>query len=212
MGGLAAWVWSERSENDEDEYPDEKPPRPSTGMGGPYPPTYTQGGPAQQPTGILPHQRPDDVPPPVGPEQYGGAASSYYAESSSQSRNVEQRTDGTFFTRMSGAIRRTPSPQQFFDSASRQVAAAGAAAGAALSSIMEVDSNGDRHERVGRDERDGFSDHERWSEEAEELQRSDTARGKGKGRAKRTVAIVLTAESSYTADDDSAFHTEHGVS
>lgn len=79
---------------------------------------------------------------------------------------------------------------------------------------MEVDSNGDRHERVGRDERDGFSDHERWSEEAEELQKSDNGRGKGKGKgkAKRTVAVVLTAESQYTADDDSAFHTEHGVS
>lgn len=211
MGGLAAWVWSERSENDEDDYPDEKPPRPATGMGGPYPPTYQQ---QQQPTGILPHQRPDYVAPPGGSEQYGGAASSYYAESSTQSRSAEQRNDATFFTRMSGAIRRTPSPQQFFDSASRQVVAAGAAAGAALSSIMEVDSNGDRHERVTRDERDGFSDHERWSEEAEELQKSDSGRGKGKGRVKRTVAVVLTAEdhSIYTADDDSAFHTEHGVS
>lgn len=77
---------------------------------------------------------------------------------------------------------------------------------------MEVDSNGDRHERVGRDEGDGFSDHERWSEEAEELQKSDNGRGKGKGKAKRTVAIVLSAESLYTPDDDSAFHTEHGVS
>jgi hypothetical protein len=151
------------------------------------------------------------MPQPVGSDQYG-AASSYYAESSTQSRSADQRTDATFFTRMSGAIRRTPSPQQFFDSASRQVLSAGAAAGAALSSIMEVDSNGDRHERVGRDERDGFSDHERWSEEAEELQKSDTGRGKGKSRAKRTVAVVLTAESQYTADDDSTFHTEHGVS
>lgn len=211
VGGLAAWVWSERSENDEDDdYPDEKPPRPSSGPGsGPYPPSYTSQQ-QQQPTGILPHQRPDYVPPPAGGEQYGGAASSYYAEASSQSRSTEQqRTDGTFFTRMSGAIRRTPSPQQFFDSASRQVAAAGAAAGAALSSIMEVDSNGDRQERVRRDERDGFSDHERWSEEAEELSKSNS---KGKGKAKRTVAIVLSAESSYTADDDEDFHTEHGVS
>ncbi|CZT17971.1 uncharacterized protein RCC_03810 [Ramularia collo-cygni] len=209
VGGLAAWVWSERSENDEDDYAEEKPPRPSTGIGGPYPQYTAQ---QQQPTGILPHQRPDQAPPPGVSEQYGGNASSYYAESSTQSRSAEQRTDATFFTRMSGAIRRTPSPQQFFDSASRQVVAAGAAAGAALSSIMEVDSNGDRHERVARDERDGFSDHERWSEEAEELQKTDNGRGKGKERAKRTVAVVLSAEShsSYTAHDDSAFHTEHG--
>lgn len=219
VGGLAAWVWSERAENDDDDnydYASEKPPRPPP-TGGPYPPSYTT-----EPTGILPHQRPDFVPPPApvtqqGGEQYGaaGAAASYYAESSSESRNVEQSNDATFFTRVSGAIRRTPSPQQFFDTASRQVAAAGAAAGAALSSIMEVDSSGDRADRAGREdgERDGFSDHERWSEEAEELQKSDTGRGKDKGRPKRTVAVVLSAESSYAQDeDDDSFHADHGVS
>ena len=57
--------------------------------------------------------------------------------------------------RMSDAIRRTPSPQQILDQASRKVAtsiaAAGAAVGGALSSI--------------REERDDFGDHSRWSEE-----------------------------------------------
>jgi hypothetical protein len=60
--------------------------------------------------------------------------------------------------RMSGALRRTPSPQQIFDGASRRVAAsvaaAGAAVGGALASIRE------------EDKRD-YEDHTRWSEEAE---------------------------------------------
>ncbi|EGP86172.1 uncharacterized protein MYCGRDRAFT_45149 [Zymoseptoria tritici IPO323] len=180
VGGLAAWAWSERS--DEDEYPEDKPQRPSNASGG----------------GVYG--------PPPGAEPTGGASTS-----TEQSRNVEQqRTDATFLGRMSGVIRRTPSPQQFFDTASRQVAAAGAAAGAALSSIIEVESNhGDRAEEVvmnaRREERDGFSDHERWSEEADDRQRT----GKS-GKAKRTVAVVLSADFDPREEaDDADFYTEH---
>ncbi|SMR55220.1 unnamed protein product [Zymoseptoria tritici ST99CH_1A5] len=211
VGGLAAWAWSERS--DEDEYPEDKPQRPSNASGGGvYGPP-----PGAEPTGILPHQRPQSGPATVGAEGYGagGAASTFYgggaSTSTEQSRNVEQqRTDATFLGRMSGVIRRTPSPQQFFDTASRQVAAAGAAAGAALSSIIEVESNhGDRAEEVvmnaRREERDGFSDHERWSEEADDRQRT----GKS-GKAKRTVAVVLSADFDPREEaDDADFYTEH---
>jgi hypothetical protein len=118
---------------------------------------------------------------------------------------------------MSGVIRRTPSPQQFFDTASRQVAAAGAAAGAALSSIIEVDSNhGDdvRESRnTRREDRDGFSDHERWSEEADDRQSKRTG-GYNNGKAKRTVAVVLSADfdAKESAADDGVFHTAHAVS
>lgn len=75
--------------------------------------------------------------------------------------NVEMtRDDEGLVARMSGAIRRTPSPQQLIDGASRRVsatvAAAGAVVGGALTSIRE-ESHGNDH----------FGDHTRWSEEAE---------------------------------------------
>jgi hypothetical protein len=160
------------------------------------------------------------MPPPVG-----GEASSYYNQS--RSTGTTQRNDQTFLSRVSGVIGRTPSPQQFFDHASRQVsagvAAAGAAAGAALSSIMEDD----RHENQAygseqrrtealdrREEKEGFSDHERWSEEAEEKRRTEVSSrkdDKGKSRNKRSVAIVLSADVDEYEHDDS-YHNEHGVS
>lgn len=129
---------------------------------------------------------------------------------------------------MSGIVRRTPSPQQFFDSASKQVTAGLAAAGSALGSIMEVESNDghayeERRERSRSRHDDGFSDHERWSEEAEEKQRitaieaessrrMDTAKDKGKGRSKRAVAVVVSADVDDDSQDEGVFHTEHGVS
>jgi hypothetical protein len=121
-------------------------------------------------------------------------------------------------------MRRTPSPQQFFDTASRQVIGGMAAAGKALGSIIEVDSRDHSEERRRVEEREGFSDHERWSEEAEERHRIHTVGGdsgvsarhgseKDKGKPRRMIAIVVNADvedrSSAHAD---AFHTEHGVS
>ena len=139
-------------------------------------------------------------------------------------------------------MRRTPSPQQFFEGASKQVSAGFAAAGAALGSIVEEDRDDDyddgrrasrsevrRAERrtAGRDEREkeGFSDHERWSEEADDRQRvshveaesdkrAGMAREKGKGRAKKAVAVVVSANTgaAMAADEQAGYRTEHAVS
>ena len=134
--------------------------------------------------------------------------------------------------RVSGVIRRTPSPQQILDSASKQVSAGVAAAGAALGSIMEEDQDGHAYGPGPipgpRDEKDGFSDHERWSEEAddktrtsvveiESSKRAQAARSvreeKGPAKAKRTVAIVVSADNSPDDNvEESAYHTEHAVS
>ena len=230
VGGLAAWIWSERSEHDDDEYPNDKPQRPTPGPGGPYP---TQGsqpypGPPAPGDGYVPLQEPTQPPQPIsgdvtGTSYGGGSASAYYDASSTTSRNVTERNDATFLGRV---MRRTPSPQQFFDNASKQVMGGMAAAGKALGSIMEVDSRDQSEERRRIDDREGFSDHERWSEEAEDRQRINTIerdtetskRGstkgtKGKGRAKRTVAIVVSADvEDHDTSDEDAFHTEHGVS
>lgn len=246
IGGLAAWIWSERSDSDEDDRPQhDKPPRPSTGMGGAYPTQGAQpypgppppGGPQQQNMnmppfeGPLPSQAsgPQGMPPPVG-----GEAASYYAGRSTQVE-TQQQQDGGWYGQVRGAIRRTPSPQQFFDSASKQVGAAAAAAGAALGSIIEEDKDpyyedgSRRRERRGRDgEGEVFSDHERWSEEAEEKtrvgaveaesgKRADaalrSARGdKGKGKARKTVAVVVSADTDSSYEQDNTYQTEHAVS
>ncbi|KAK5124068.1 hypothetical protein LTR85_002265 [Meristemomyces frigidus] len=256
IGGLAAWIWSERSEHDEDDYrPDRKPQRPPTGQGAAYP---TQGSqpypgppqPQQQQHGgggggmpayedPLPSQSagPQGMPPPVG-----GEASSYYG--TAQSREQGEHGDHmegddqqqTFFGQVRGAMRRTPSPQQFFDHASKQVTAGIAAAGSALGSIMEDPENGHYHETAvrrdaAREEREGFSDHERWSEEADDVGRSSRQRGgaveaeserradaarsgredKGKGRARKAVAVVVSADTNMDGkmDDQDVVYTEH---
>jgi hypothetical protein len=241
IGGLAAWIWSERSDSEEDDRPQhDRPPRPATGQGGAYP---TQGaqpytGPApgpQQNVNLPPHEGPlpsqsagpQGMPPPVG-----GEAASYYAGRSTHAQ-TQQQQDASWYGQVRGAIRRTPSPQQFFDSASKQVGAAAAAAGAALGSIIEEDKDPYYEDDNGRRGRAGegevFSDHERWSEEAEEKtrigaveaesgKRADAALrsardGKG-SKSKRTVAVVVSAgsgsESAY--EHDTTYHSEHAVS
>ncbi|KAL1584816.1 hypothetical protein WHR41_06680 [Cladosporium halotolerans] len=248
IGGLAAWIWSERSDSDEDDRPHhDKPPRPSTGLGGAYPtqgaqpypgPPPPEGHPpgSQQNVNMPPYEGP--VPsqsggPQGGPPPVGGEAASYYAGRSVHGEQRQQQ-EASWYGQVRGAIRRTPSPQQFFDSASKQVGAAAAAAGAALGSIMEEDKDAyyedgsRRRERRGREgEGEVFSDHERWSEEAEEKTRVGTVEAesekradaalrsarsdKGRSKSKKTVAVVVSADigSDGSYDHDSAYQTEH---
>lgn len=229
IGGLAAWIWSERGHDDDDSFYDGKPPRPPGAQNNG--PGY-QGGPASQFSGPYhgppPSQSagPQGMPPPVG-----GEASSYYtAETASRQQTQEE---STWMGQVRGAMRRTPSPQQFFDSASKHVGAAVAATGAALGSIMEEEKQEDgrpsraKAERRLREDKEGFSDHERWSEEAEEKKRVGSSAVEGatakraesalrhddKNKARKTVALVVSADvGSHTEDDDSIFNTEHAVS
>lgn len=191
--GLVAWIWKERSENEELEY-DRK------GDGGPPPPGYGDSGPSAQQQ-QQPYAR--------GPEG-------------------QPLEDASVLARMSGALWRTPSPQQIFDGASRRVAAgvaaAGAVVGGALSSIRE------------EDKRD-FEDHSRWSEEAQARSAGTTttttagqtgpaARGPvtagsssrqpglRTGEKRKAVAIVISAETKHHHDgeDEPTYFQEHAVS
>lgn len=134
-----------------------------------------------------------------------------------------QMQDESFMSRVSDAIRRTPSPQQILDGASRRVAAgvsaAGAAVGGALSAIKEED-------------RRDFEDHSRWSEEAETRATTATAparpdqrsveasmsvglsnSGEPKGGKKRkTVAVVVSADiGHHEPDEEVTYIQEHAV-
>lgn len=140
-------------------------------------------------------------PPPPG---YGGQGQPPYGPGP-QGPPTE---DHSIVARMSGAIRRTPSPQQIFDGASRRVvagvAAAGAAVGGALSSIRE------------EDKRD-FEDHSRWSEEAETRATDAPSQHGSEAHVKRdskrkTIAVVLSAESDYDHSAETSYHQEHAVS
>lgn len=183
--GLAAWVWSERKDHEDDDYYDDR-----KGDGDP-PTDYRELGPG----GV--------------PYHPGGGG--------------PQVQDESFMSRMSGAIRRTPSPQQIFDGASRRVvagvSAAGAAVGGALSAIREED-------------RRDFEDHSRWSEEAETRATTATAparpdqrsveasmsvglsgAGGAKGGKKRkTVAVVVSADMGHhDAEEETTYIQEHAV-
>lgn len=199
--GVAAWIWSERSEDDDDEdnrdYPrdDDRFPAPGPAGGPGLPRDAYEGG--------------------------GGD----YARATGADIHGEHPDDAGMMARMQGALRRTPSPQQIFDGASKRVAAGVAAAGAfvggALTSIREED-------------RRDFEDHSRWEEEVEN--RASRSRGSqqqqpdvagpttmsgaipgqvgvggpaGGEKRRKTVAIVVSSDSSHI--DPEEFSPEHVV-
>ena len=173
-----------------------------------------------------------DARPPPG---YGGVGpgNTPYAPDTQPPPQPPQGEDPGMMARMSGALRRTPSPQQFFDEASRRVvagvAAAGAAVGGALTSIRE-------------EEKGDYEDHSRWSEEAAARARlgaaaagaTTTASGPGPGTReqpaaglvsqaqppqrlndkRKNVAIVVSAETRNhgLGAADATYFQEHAVS
>ena len=175
--GIAAWIWSERRENEDDEDYDRVDS--DRHDEGPPPPSY--GGPS------------------------GGLGQSSYRPDTGPGPAYPPAEDQSMLARMSGAIRRTPSPQQIFDNASRRVVAgvtaAGAAVGGALSSITEEDKK-------------DFEDHSRWSEEAETraVEAKRPAKTTKESTKRKTVAVVLSAVEDYNSHDENAsYHQEHAV-
>lgn len=164
---IAAWIWSEREERDDD---------------GEY-----DGRDRDHPEGRTPSE---------GASSHGVT----YARSTAvDERAGTQSEDSSVIARMQGALRRTPSPQQIFDGASRRVAAGVAAAGAlvggALSSI--------------REERGDFEDHSRWQEEADARARA-AARSAPPEKKRKTVALVVSSATSHDGPEDLSL-SEHAV-
>ncbi|GKT44517.1 uncharacterized protein ColSpa_04698 [Colletotrichum spaethianum] len=91
--------------------------------------------------------------------------------------------------------------RQFFESAGKTVtagvAAAGAVAGRALAAIREEDKN-------------AYADHETWSEEAD-ARKERTSGPRDPSKRRRTVAVVVSADSHADDFDEDGFH-EHAPS
>lgn len=185
---IAAWIWSERND-DEDE--DDRP----HGDGHPHPPPVGPGG---------------DYPPSYATGDYARSAGA-------EALPGDASYDHGMMARMQGALRRTPSPQQIFDGASKRVVAgvtaAGAFVGGALTSIRE-DNKGEGD----------YEDHSRWSEEAQTRAHERSQQGaiaptmsgglpsrpaNTAAKDKKIVAIVV---SSVSSDDSDEFSSEHAVS
>ncbi|KAH6644465.1 hypothetical protein C7974DRAFT_460029 [Boeremia exigua] len=170
--GLAAWVWSERRDDEDESSEDDN---------------LSYGEDERTPRG--PHAPLD-------------------RDATGLSQGVAH--PDALMARVQGVIRRTPSPQQVFDSVSKKTAAGWAAAGAALASIREEDKD------------DAYGDHSRWSEEAAirrslDAQAADqprvASRSASNPAAKRkTVVVVVSAESlTDTPDDDAPYRSENAT-
>lgn len=189
--GVAAWVWNQRSGRDEDgdEDGDEDPD--------------------------LDHNT-DHVYADLDYENADYGDNPAYGATTRPSAPAEQSGGGGggggggWGSHMSGALlRRTPSPQQLFDSARKTVAAGVTAAGAAVGSALAI---------IREEDKGAYADHETWSEEAD-AKKSEGIGDTGDRRRqqqrstrkkRRVVAVVVSAENS--ADDlvGDGFH-EHAV-
>jgi hypothetical protein len=188
--GLAAWVWSQR--NNEEEHDDSEPnvqdldyDNADYGDNPPY------GASRDDPNYKPPTFTGSDLRP--GEPGYGAPSQVSGTDSASG-----------WGARMSGALRRTPSPQQFLEGAGKTVvagvAAAGAAVGSALAAIREEDKN-------------AYADHETWSEEADakEKRPATSSQPRDPSKKRRTVVLIVSADTHVDDVDDDEFH-EHGVS
>lgn len=184
--GLVAWALTQRKAEEypahEQEHEHLDYENADYGDNPPYGASNRNAGPGPGPDS---QSRPGyNAPPPrQGDDSYGAPA---------------EASGSNWGARMSGALRRTPSPQQFFDSTGKTitagVAAAGAVIGKTLASIREEDKYPD--------------DSRVWSEEADAKKDRGPASG---DKRRRTVAVVVSADGAlgHFADDDAH---EHAVS
>jgi hypothetical protein len=216
--GLAAWIWSERQEDDEEEDDQDGTVRPGDGnQPVNYPPgSYSPGGyPAAYPPGAY-------VPPNYSTGSYGQPSGEYppppiygvtrEGDPGFYGATTQSNESSSYVARMSGALKRAPSPQQILEGATRTVSAGvgavGAVVGNALSSIREEDRN-------------AFRDHKTWSEEAEARvsgapattrSLSQRAAGSASNGKRKIVAVVISADADNDGlDDGGDYYTEHAV-
>ncbi|KAK9425983.1 hypothetical protein SUNI508_12690 [Seiridium unicorne] len=176
--GIAAWAWSQR-QGDEEEEEEDHPPADLDYENADYGDNPAYGASDRN-------------------TQYSKAPSATYGVTDP---HLEAQQNAGWGNTMSGALRRTPSPQQFLSNAGKAVTAGvgavGAAMGSALAAIREEDKN-------------AYVDHETWSEEADARKDKDKHPSQLRDPSKRrkTVAVVVSADTNMGDFDDDGFH-EH---
>ncbi|KAK4122559.1 hypothetical protein N657DRAFT_620435 [Parathielavia appendiculata] len=177
--GVAAWVWSQRKDDDPEDPEQEQDLDYENADYGDNPPYGASGDGAD----------------PKAPAFGGAQSRSGDAAYGSTQLQTESLSSGW------ATLRRTPSPQQFFDSAKRTVAAGMTAAGAAVGSALAA---------IREEDKVAYADHETWSEEADAKKDRAVAPSQSKDASKRRkkVAIVVSADSRLDNIDAGGFH-EH---
>ncbi|ORY59954.1 peroxin Pex22-like protein [Pseudomassariella vexata] len=187
--GVAAWAWSQRTNEEEHDQP---------------PPDLDYD---HADYGDNPPYGAGDSTDKNNPNRSLNKASSTISRAESATYGVteahaEANANAGWGQQMSGALRRTPSPQQFLTNAGKTVAAGvgavGAAMGSALAAIREEDKN-------------AYADHETWSEEAESRKdkpAATAASSRDVSKHRKTVAVVVSADTNMDDFDEDAFH-EH---
>ncbi|ROW04173.1 hypothetical protein VSDG_01017 [Cytospora chrysosperma] len=183
--GVAAWIWSQRSNNEEEEEEE----------------TITQH---------LDYEHADygDNPPygALGDATNGSRAPPPFRSDLREDEvgygTTQTDTPGTSWgARMTGALRRTSSPQDLLDRAGKTVAAGVAAAGTAVGSALAA---------IREEDKSAFADHETWSEEADaKSEKVPAPQPREAGNKKRkTVAIIVSADTQLDDVDEDGYH-EH---
>ncbi|KAK3683892.1 hypothetical protein B0T22DRAFT_469113 [Podospora appendiculata] len=195
--GVAAWVWSQRKDED---HPEAGTEAEVAEQGLDYENADYGDNPAY---GASRANNPDGSKPPsyAGGELRPGEA----GYGTTQTR--EESSASGWGAQMSGALRRTPSPQQFLDSARKTVVAGVSAAGVAMGSALAA---------IREEDKTAYADHETWSEEADAKtekvappsQSRDVAVAKDAGKRRKKVVIVVSADTQLDDVDSDGFH-EH---
>ena len=199
-GGLAAWVMRARDHHDHSSEDDE-----DLSYGGE---TDHSHGPGPGPSRPADPRRPGSEAVSEGVTGGGAAARDENTRASvaTGSQQQQQQQDSTILGRVAATMRRTPSPQQLLDGASKRVAAGVAAAGAAVGGALSA---------IHEDHEDDYADHERWREEDAARRAGDATRG-ARGAAagnRRTVAIVVSAsEEGPALEEEKGWKSEQAVS
>ncbi|KAI0598700.1 hypothetical protein F4775DRAFT_169321 [Biscogniauxia sp. FL1348] len=105
-------------------------------------------------------------------------------------------------SQMSGALLRSSSPHQFLTNAGKTVAAGMAGVGAAVGSALAA---------IREEDRTIYADHETWSEEAEARQEKTEPAPQPAKMRRKTVAVVVSADTSLEEFDEEGFHEHASV-
>ncbi|KAK8094763.1 hypothetical protein PG997_001448 [Apiospora hydei] len=200
--GVAVWAWSQRSNDDEEE---------------------------EQAAPDLDYENADYGDNPAygasGPTNYGTTAdpSSARAAGSTTYGVTDAREEANLNAGwgMSGALRRSPSPQQFLANAGKTLAAGAGAVGAAMGSALAA---------IREEDRTAYADHETWSQEAEArrdtpnppqapvqapaqapTQAPSPAPPRETSKRRKTVAVVVSADTNMDDFDEDGFHEHASV-